>query len=63
MDVSRLTMMSKRRMTLHIQSRLTLTLLALFLIAAVARPEKPNTTPLLTVAERSDYRRLRAMRK
>jgi dipeptidyl-peptidase-4 len=49
-------MTSKRRTTLRIQSRLTLALLVLLLFTAIARPEKPNTPPLLTVAEKSDYK-------
>ena len=49
-------MMSKRRLTLRTQPRPTLSLLLLCLCAAVARPDQPTAPPLLTVAEKSDYK-------
>src|SRR6516225_6702510 len=44
------------RITLGIRTRLPLVLFTLLLCASNARPEKPAEPPLLTVAEKSDYK-------
>src|SRR6516162_9412385 len=52
----RLLMASKRRTIVRTQPRAVLSLLALLLLEGAARPDKPEATPLVTVAEKTDYR-------
>src|SRR5690348_8094090 len=51
----RLTMVAERRITVRTQPHFTLPLLALLLFADAARPDKTEA-PLLTVAEKTEYK-------